>query len=110
MICEDVEPVTRAVKANADGFSILHTLGEEHDRQGIQQVRLNRPVQRTRSIDGRIATRSEIVLRLVVDMKSDLAVRETVLHLFQAQVDDTHDVLLRKSTLDIDNVISIDIW
>jgi hypothetical protein len=31
MICEDVEPVVRAIKANTNDFSIPNMLGEEHD-------------------------------------------------------------------------------
>ena len=62
---------------------------------------MNRPVERPRPVDSRVAARSEIVLRLIVQNECDLAVRKTLLHLFQAQLDNACDILLRKCALKV---------
>ena len=49
---------------------------KKHDRPSIKQLRLNCLVQRMCSIDRRIATRSVVVLRLLLELKSNIMVRD----------------------------------
>lgn len=47
----DRQPIVRTIEGNPNRFSVANPIGEDHNRQGIEQVALDRAVERTGPVD-----------------------------------------------------------
>lgn len=52
VIWYDRQSIVRAVKGNPDRLPIADPIGEDHNRQGVEQVALDRAIEGTGPIDG----------------------------------------------------------
>jgi len=96
----DRESIVRTVEGDPDGLSIPNTIGEDHYRQGIEQVTLDRTVERTGPVNRRVTGCTKEVLRILVDLKGHLSLYQPVLDLFQPDVHDLFHVPQRESALE----------
>ena len=89
----------RTVELHLDGLAIANRVLEDENRKQAEKLGLDGTVERTSTVDRRIANGSEVLLRLRGDGEPHLAVRKTLLHFLQVDVDDLRHVLARKCAL-----------
>ena len=79
VIRDDCQTVVRAVEADLHRLPRQDLLREDHDAQWVEQLCLDRTVQRTSTVCWRVANGHEVVLGLVIDHQLDLAVIQPLL-------------------------------
>lgn len=68
----DRKSVVRAIEGNPDRLSVANPIGEDQNRQWIEQVALDCAIERARPIDRRIAGGAKEVLRVFVYLEGHL--------------------------------------
>jgi len=107
----DRQSIVRAIEGNPDRLSIANPIGEDHNRQGIEQVALDRAVEGTGSVDGRVTRGTEKVLRIFVDLKSHLPLCQAILNLLQPDAHDLFHISQREGAEDNDLIDSVnELW
>lgn len=81
VIWYDRQSIVRAIKGNPDRLPIANPIGEDHNGQGIEQVALDRAIEGTGPVDGRITGGAEEVLSILIDFKGHLPLYQAILNL-----------------------------
>ena len=88
----DRQSIVKAIEGNPDRLSVANPIREDHNRQRIEQVALDRAVEGAGAVNRRITRGTEEVLRIVIDLKSHLPLRQALLNLPQSNVHDLFHV------------------
>ena len=88
----DRQSIVKAIEGNPDHLSVANPIREDHDRQRIEQVALDRAVEGTGPVNRRVTRGTEEVLRIVTDLKSHLPLCQALLNLPQPDVHDLFHV------------------
>ena len=87
-------------RPNIDLCSIANPIRlEDHNSQGVEQVALDRPVEKAGSIGRRAPAVTEEFLRIFVDLEGDTSLRQAGLGLLELDVHDRFHIPRREDTL-----------
>jgi len=96
----DRQSIVKAIEGNPDRLSVANPIREDHNRQGIEQVALDRTVEGTGAVNRRVTRGTEEVLRIVIDLKSHLPLRQALLNLPQPDFHNIFHVAQREGALE----------